>query len=403
MSSPFDKHQKRRLISSYFSVVISIALVLFLLGLLGMLVLNAKTISDNFKERVVMTIYLNNSAKKVEINQLEKSLALSNYVKSTKYVSKEDAADFMKGEYGEDFLDDVGYNPLQNSIDVNLKAEFVTAHNLDSISQAILNKKFVEEVRYDKDLVSIMNSNVKRISFWILIISALFSLIAVLLINSSIRLAVYSKRFIIKTMQMVGATKQFIRRPFIWKSVRLGIIGSILALIGMAIVFYYLNKSFPELELLSNRVLISSLFVGIFALGIIITWISTYFATQRFLNLKTDSKSSLVTRPSPRPAPARWRLVMFQDASGKRTTGPWKVREIISYQSFNYLQVVPGYHVIKFIYTYVHIFYTYLKYTLHIFGLFYLPFTPPLYRPLPPRPPAPSLAGMGRAGGRAGA
>lgn len=288
MSSPFDRHQKRRLISSYFSVVISIALVLFLLGLLGMLVLNAKTISDNFKERVVMTIYLNNSAKKVEINQLEKSLALSNYIKSTKYVSKEDAADFMKGEYGEDFLDDVGYNPLQNSIDVNLKAEFVTAHNLDSISQAILNKKFVEEVRYDKDLVSIMNSNVKRISFWILIISALFSLIAVLLINSSIRLAVYSKRFIIKTMQMVGATKQFIRRPFIWKSVRLGIIGSILALMGMAIVFYYLNKSFPELELLSNRVLISSLFVGIFALGIIITWISTYFATQRFLNLKTD-------------------------------------------------------------------------------------------------------------------
>ena len=288
MSLSFEKHQKRRLISSYFSVVISIALVLFLLGLLGMLVLNAKTISNNFKERVVMTIYLNNSAKQVEINQLEKSLSLSNYVKSTKYVSKEDAADFMKGEYGEDFLDDVGYNPLQNSIDVNLKAEFVTAHNLDSISQATLNKKFVEDVRYDKDLVSIMNSNVKRISVWILVISALFSLIAVLLINSSIRLAVYSKRFIIKTMQMVGATKQFIRRPFIWKSVRLGIIGSILALIGMAIVFYYLNATFPELELLSNPFLIASLFIGVFALGIIITWISTFFATQRFLNLKTD-------------------------------------------------------------------------------------------------------------------
>ncbi len=176
MSSSFEKHQKRRLISSYFSVVISIALVLFLLGLLGMLVLNAKTISNNFKERVVMTIYLNNSAKKVEINQLEKSLSLSNYVKSTKYVSKEDAADFMKGEYGEDFLDDVGYNPLQNSIDVNLKAEFVTAHNLDSISQATLNKKFVEDVRYDKDLVSIMNSNVKRISVWILVISTIYIL-----------------------------------------------------------------------------------------------------------------------------------------------------------------------------------------------------------------------------------
>jgi cell division transport system permease protein len=288
MSSTFDKHQKRRLISSYFSVVISIALVLFLLGLLGMLVLNAKTISNNFKERVVMTIYLNNSAKKVEINQLEKSLELSSYVKSTTYVSKEDAVDFMKGEYGEDFLDDVGYNPLQNSIDVNLKAEFVTAHNLDSISQVTMNKKFVDDIRYDKDLVSIMNNNVKRISLWILIISALFTLIAVLLINSSIRLSVYSKRFIIKTMQMVGATKQFIRRPFIKKSVSLGITGSILALIGMAIVFYYINKTFPELELLNRPMLIAVLFFGVFSMGIIITWISTYFATQRFLNLKTD-------------------------------------------------------------------------------------------------------------------
>jgi cell division transport system permease protein len=288
MSSSFDKHQKRRLISSYFSVVLSIALVLFLLGLLGMLVLNAKTISNNFKERVVMTIYLNNSAKKVEINQLEKSLALSNYVKSTKYVSKEDAAEFMEGEYGEDFLDDVGYNPLQNSIDVNLKAEFVTAHHLDSISQITLNKKFVDDVRYDKDLVTIMNNNVKRISFWILIISALFTVIAVLLINSSIRLSVYSKRFIIKTMQMVGATKHFIRRPFILKSVNLGIIGSLMALIGMAIVFYYINKTFPELQLLNSPILIASLFTGVFTMGIVITWISTYFATQRFLNLKTD-------------------------------------------------------------------------------------------------------------------
>ncbi|WP_412986878.1 cell division protein FtsX [Pontimicrobium sp. IMCC45349] len=288
MSSSFEKHQKRRLISSYFSVVISIALVLFLLGLLGMLVLNARTISDNFKEKVVLTIYLNDNAKEVEINQLEKSLALAKYVKETKYVSKEDAANFMKGEYGEDFLDDVGYNPLQNSIDVNLKANYVTAHRLDSISESTLNKKFVDDVRYDKDLVSIMNSNVKRISLWILIISGIFTLIAVLLINSSIRLAVYAKRFTIKTMQMVGATKQFIRRPFIWRSIRLGIIGAIVALIGMAVVLYYVNKTFPELELLQNQILIGSLFVGVFIIGILITWFSTYFATQRFLNLKTD-------------------------------------------------------------------------------------------------------------------
>ncbi|NNK83376.1 MAG: ABC transporter permease [Flavobacteriaceae bacterium] len=288
MSSSFEKHQKRRLISSYFSVVISISLVLFLLGLLGMLVLNAKTISDNFKEKVVLTIYLNETAKPVEIEQLQKSLSLAQYVKSAMYISKEDAADFMKGEYGEDFLDDVGYNPLQNSIDVNLKADFVTSQRLDSISEVNLNKKFVDDVRYDKDLVSIMNSNVKRISFWVLIISALFTLIAVLLINSSIRLAVYAKRFTIKTMQMVGATKQFIRRPFVWRSIKLGVIGAIIALIGMAVVLYYINRTFPELNLLQDQFLIVVLFVSIFLIGILITWISTHFATQRFLNLKTD-------------------------------------------------------------------------------------------------------------------
>ena len=288
MSSSFEKHQKRRLISSYFSVIISIALVLFLLGVLGMLVLNAKTISDSFKERVVMTIHLHDTAKQVEIDQLQKSLTLSEYVKETKYISKENAAEYMKGEYGEDFLDDVGYNPLKNSLDVNLKAEYVTAQKLDSISEATMTKKFVEEVRYDKDLVAIMNSNVKRISFWVLVLSAVFTLIAVLLINSSIRLAVYSKRFIIKTMQMVGATKQFIRRPFIWRSIRLGIVGSVLALIGMAVILYYIDKTFPDLELLQNNILLVCLFAGIFILGILITWVSTYFATQRFLNLKTD-------------------------------------------------------------------------------------------------------------------
>lgn len=288
MSSSFEKYQKRKLISSYFSVVISIALVLFLLGLLGILILNSKKVSDHFKEQVVMTIYLNETAKDVEIKQLETSLAMAEYVKSTKYISKEEAAELMKAETGEDFMDFVGFNPLQNSIDVNVKADYVTQVYLDSISEVTAAKSFVEEVRYDNDLVTLMNDNVKRISKWILIISAVFTIIAVLLINSSIRLAVYSKRFIIKTMQMVGATKRFIRRPFVWQSVKLGIIGSFVAMAGMAIVLYYLNKTFPELEFLSNPILLVSLFLGILGMGILITWISTFIATQRFLNLKTD-------------------------------------------------------------------------------------------------------------------
>ena len=288
MSSSFEKHQKRRLISSYFSVVVSIALVLFLLGSMGLLVLNAKSVSDNFKEQVILTIYLEDSSKDVEIKQLEKSLAFSDYVKQTEFISKESAADFMKLEYGEGFLDDIGYNPLKNSIQVNLKADYVTARRLDSISESTLKKNFVEDIKYDKDLVSLMNSNVKRLSLWILIISGIFTAIAVLLINSSIRLAVYSKRFSIKTMQMVGATKKFIRRPFIWRSIRLGIIGSLMAIIGMAIVLYYVDISFPEFQLIQNKISIGLLFASIFLTGILITWWSTFFATQRFLNLKTD-------------------------------------------------------------------------------------------------------------------
>ena len=270
MSSSFDKYQKRRLISSYLSVVLSIGLVLFLLGLLGLLVLNAKKVADHFKEQVTVTIFLKDNAKDVEIKQLEKSLAMADYVKSTVFVSKEQAAEFMKAESGEDFMDFLGENPLKNSIDVNLKADFVTSEKLQIIADEATSKNFVEDVSYDNDLVNLMNDNVKKISFWVLLLSALFTLIAVLLINSSIRLAVYSKRFTIKTMQMVGATKRFIRKPFILRSVKLGVIGAILALTGMAFVLYFVDKTFPELELLNKPILLIGLFAFIFLLGIFI-------------------------------------------------------------------------------------------------------------------------------------
>ncbi len=288
MSSSFEKYQRRRLISSYFSVVISIALVLFLLGLLGLLVLNTKKIADHFKEQIALTVYLKDTAKEVEIDQLNKSLALAEYTKSTTYITKEEAAEAHSKEIGEDFMDFLGYNPLQNSIDVYLKADYISTGGVDTIATNLTSKNFVEEVVYDKPLISLLNENVTRISFWILLISGIFTFIAVLLINSSIRLSVYSKRFIIKTMQMVGATKRFIRKPFILKSVKLGMIGAVLALIGMGIVLYYMDKSFPELGLLNEVYVLAALFIGIFLMGIIITWLSTFFATQRFLNLRTD-------------------------------------------------------------------------------------------------------------------
>jgi cell division transport system permease protein len=288
MSTSFERYQKRRLVSSYFSVVISITLVLFLLGLLGLLVLNTNKVADHFKEQIALTVCLKDNAKDVEIEQLKKTLALAEYTKSSIFVSKEEAAEMHSEEIGEEFMDFLGYNPLQNSIDVYMKADYVSSEQIDQIATEITEKDFVDEVVYDKPLIALLNDNVKKISFWILVISGIFTLIAVLLINSSIRLAVYSKRFIIKTMQMVGATKSFIRRPFIWQSVKLGIVGGILALIGLGLVLYYLNRNFPELELLRDPEILAGLFAGVFLTGILITWLSTFFATSRFLNLKTD-------------------------------------------------------------------------------------------------------------------
>lgn len=288
MSSSFEKYQKRRLISSYFSVVISISLVLFLLGLLGLLVLNSKKVADYFKEQIAITVFLKDTAKEVEITQLKQSLALAEYTKSATFVSKEDAAKDHQETLGENFIEYLGENPLQNSIDVYILADYVTPAKMEEITNELKSKDFVDDVIYDKPLIAQLTENVKRISFWVLVISGIFTFIAVLLINSSIRLSIYAKRFTIKTMQMVGATKKFIRQPFVWKSVRLGIIGAIVAMIGMAVVLYYLNESFPQLQLLGDPVLLTILFVFILLMGIIITWISTFIATQRFLNLRTD-------------------------------------------------------------------------------------------------------------------
>jgi cell division transport system permease protein len=288
MSKSFERFQQRKLISSYFSVVLSIGLVLFLLGILGLLVLNTKKLADHFKEQITISVFLKDSAKQVEVDQLQKSLVMAAYTKAATYVSKEEAAAQHSEDIGENFQDFLGYNPLKNSIDVQLNADFVTPEQLEEIATEITTKDYVEEVSYDKPLIGLLNENVKRISFWILVASGIFTFIAVLLINSSIRLSIYSKRFIIKTMQMVGATKVFIRKPFIWTNIKLGLFGAILAMLALAGVLYYLNENFPELGLMEDPIILVILFSSVFILGLLISLISTYFATQRFLNLRTD-------------------------------------------------------------------------------------------------------------------
>lgn len=284
-----DNYQKRRLLSTYFSVVVSISLVLFLVGLLGLLLLNSKKVADHFKEQIAFTIYINDTAKPIEVKQLQKSLALRQETKTNRFVSKEEAAEIHAKEIGEDFMEFLGYNPLLSSIDVYFNAAYVSPAFLSQLQKDFEKKAFISEVLYDQPLVEILDKNIKKITEWILILSALFILVAILLINSSIRLSIYSKRMIIKTMQLVGATKSFIRRPFIWKHLQLGIYGSMIALVALAGVLYDLNERFPELNLIANPIEPAAIFSSILAMGILITGLSTFFATQRFLNLTTEA------------------------------------------------------------------------------------------------------------------
>lgn len=288
MSDSFEKFQKRRVITSYFSVVLSIFLVLFLLGILGLFVINSKRLSDNFKEEIVMTVFFKNEATDSVTTAFNSELKTAKFAKSFEYVSKEKAAAQHKKVIGEDFMQFLGVNPLQNSFDIHLKADFVTNQEIAKIENRLRKNAMIADIVYDKQLVTMVNDNVKNISMWILIISGVFALISVLLINSSLRLSIYSNRFIIKTMQMVGATKSFIRKPFIKTNVILGFIGAVLAILALIGVLAYIQSAFPNLGILENQIAIGIVLLGVLVLGIVITLISTYFATQRFLNLRTD-------------------------------------------------------------------------------------------------------------------
>lgn len=288
MSKKFDSYQKRRLQSSYISVVISIALVLFMVGVLSLIVLKSTKVANFVKEKVAISLFIKDNVTQKQIKLFRESLLEEKFTKKAVYVSKAQAAKRFSEQIGEDFLAFLGENPLKNGIDIYLKADYVTPEKVAEIEQRFQKNAFVADVSYDKPLINLLTKNIKKISFWLLVVSAFFALIAIILINSSIRLSIYSKRFNIKTMQMVGATKRFIRKPFIYRSLKLGFIGAIIALIGIGLIIYYLDKYIPSLLLLEDYVTLAYIGGIVIISSLFITWISTYFATQRFLNLQTD-------------------------------------------------------------------------------------------------------------------
>jgi len=259
-----------------------------MLGLLGIIILNTRQLANNVKENIGFQVILNDNVKEVDVAKMQKTLDASDYVKSTEFITKEEAAARLQKDLGEDFIDFLGFNPLLSSINVHLKAEYANADSLSWIEKDMLDTRLVKEVIYQKSLVSMINENVQKIGLVILGFSSLLMVIALALINNTIRLSIYSKRFIIKTMQLVGATQGFIRRPFVLNGIKHGIYGAIIAILMLVGVLYFAQKQLPELAELQDRNMLATLFGLVIVLGIIISWISTSLAVRKYLRLKSD-------------------------------------------------------------------------------------------------------------------
>jgi len=286
-----DKYYKRKVNSAYITSVISITLVLFTLGFLGLLVIHAGTLSNYIKENIGFEIIIKPGVKEAAIIRLQKQLDTKPYVKSTEYITKEEAIRRLKSALGNDFVDFLGNdeNPLLPSIDVRFKAPWANNDSIQIIQKKILTNSYVKEIYYQKSLVQVINKNLRKISILLLSLSLLLLAIAIALINNTIRLSIYSKRFIIRSMQLVGATKGFIRRPFILKGILHGIYSAFLALLLLSVLIVVARQNIPELAMLETDRLIAILYGFVLLLGMILSGLSTRFAVNRFLGMNHDN------------------------------------------------------------------------------------------------------------------
>ncbi len=288
MQTEAPKNSNRRLRSSYISAILSISLVLLMLGLLGLLVLDAKKISDYVKEHVELNVFLNDGISSSDIKKFHREIEKKAYTKSVVYISKQEALDSLIIELGEDALGMLESNPLPATLDIRVNAEYSNPDSLKKIHNELSRSNLAREVSYQHTEVDKMNDNFRAIAMVILVFCGLLFFIAVALINNTIRISMYSRRFLIKSMQLVGATKAFIRWPFLKKGIGHGIIAGIIASILLSGIIYLIHTRFPELGQLSDLRMLAILIGSVLVLGLLLSFISTYFAVNRYLRLKTD-------------------------------------------------------------------------------------------------------------------
>jgi cell division transport system permease protein len=281
-------HKIRKKRIPYLSTVLSISLVLFLLGLFGLVVIYANQLKTYVKENVQVSIFFKETAREPDIMRVQKRLDEHQFVKSTRYVSKDEAIKMITADLGEDPEKLLGFNPLPHSIEVFLNADYAVTDSIEPFVAELEKNNMVKEVYYQKILISNIQNIVQTVAVILLSFSILFLIIAITLISSLVRLTLFSKRFLIKSMQLVGATPGFIRKPFILKAISHGLAGSIVAVMLLSGILFLAHNHFPGFQVLHHLELIAGMFGLLLLLGILISWASSYFALNKYLKLKLD-------------------------------------------------------------------------------------------------------------------
>ena len=278
--------ENKKVTSNLISIFLINTVVLFTLSLIGFIYLKSSSVESYFKENILVNVYLKNETKEFENKQLIKFLNLNDDVKEITYLAKEDAAEIFSKEIGEEFVGFLGYNPLLDAISVQLYSDKIDIYSIEKFIENLNNFDFIEEVEYDKPLVDALSKNFEKIGLWIFILSIVFFITSFILINNSIKISIYSKREIIKTMQLVGATRKFIRKPFIWLYVKISFLSSIVSILLLLILIAQLGNQIEDIDFFTNfnDLLILGCFIIIF--GITTSFVSSFFITQRYLKLK---------------------------------------------------------------------------------------------------------------------
>lgn len=280
-----DRHIKRRLQTSSLSTMLSISLVLLMIGCMGLIYFNTTKLTNYIKENIGVSLVLKDNIKKVDRLQLQKNLQASKWIKSTQYISKQDAAKILEDDLGEDFISFLGYNPLSSSIEVFLNGQFANQENFSAIQKEWENSELIDEIIIQKDLIDSINTNVRKLSLVLISFCVLLLIVSIALINNTIRLTVYSKRFLIRTMKLIGATDSFVRKPFIKTGLIQGVFSGLIGVLLLIIILLSIEQEMPELLILQDFPSLLIIFFGTFLFGVLISLIVTRFAVNKYLNI----------------------------------------------------------------------------------------------------------------------